>query len=69
MVLAQGSSLYGEGKKSMKPREKKTDFCLGDNQGGESKVLLPSRREQSVAASEKIAKKERVKGCHLQEDS
>ena len=45
------------------------DFFLGDNQGGESKVLPPLRREQSVVALKKVAKEERVKDCHLQEDS
>ena len=45
------------------------DFCLGDNQGGESKVFPPLRREKSVATLKKIVKEEKVKGCHLREDS
>ena len=65
MALAQGSSLQGEEKQSMKPRDKKKDFRLGDNPGGESKVLLSSRREQSVATFEKIVEEEKANRYRL----
>ena len=48
--LAQGSSIWGEEKQSVKPKENKSDFRLGRTQEeGESKGLLHSRRhKQSI---------------------
>ena len=42
-------------------REKKKGFLLRRNTRG--------RRKQCIVAFKKIAKEERAKGCHLQEDS
>ena len=50
-----------KGKIERETKREKKRFSLGRNARG--------RREQGFATFKKIAKEERVKGCHLREDS
>jgi len=66
--LAQGSSIWGEEKQSVKPKENKSDFRLGRTQEeGESKGLPHLRRhKQSICkckerGSQKKKKKKKKK--------